>query len=374
MQENNSNDSVINRENKLRRKKKIRMLKITVGILGALLAVSVVLIMILCIRNGILREEASRLDAYKDQFKQDQIEIGELKERLKVYMNSDDVYQQLEDLQKENKELKERLGITEEPTEKPTEAPTETPTEKSTEAPTEKPTEGKSGEIPVLVEDPIIPANGKVAYLTFDDGPSEYTPQLLEILAKYNVKATFFVNWKPKYKEYYKMILDAGHALGNHSYDHEWSGCYSSVEGFIEEITKLEDLVYAETGYKMNIMRFPGGTDNHINRKYNDNDPYLTTRCVIASQELGYTRFDWNVESRDADGKTYTAQQIVNFVVQGSKNRQNAVILMHDAPSKKSTREALEDIILGLQELGFTFDKLSPEAPTCRFNPWTVIQ
>ena len=109
----------------------------------------------------------------------------------------------------------------------------------------------------------------KVAYLTFDDGVSKYTNEILDILARYNVKATFFPNWKGNSDEKYKRIYDEGHAIGNHTYSHEYADVYTSRDGFISEVTRLNEKIRQATGYTPVIFRFPGGSNNTVHRNYN---------------------------------------------------------------------------------------------------------
>ena len=117
-----------------------------------------------------------------------------------------------------------------------------------------------------------IQINRKIAYLTFDDGPSINTGKILDILKRYDIKATFFVVGRSddNSKNLYKRIVKEGHAIGNHTYSHEYKTLYSSEENFLSDFKKLEHHIYDITGIKMDIMRFPGGSNTIIPNKYSD--------------------------------------------------------------------------------------------------------
>ncbi|MBR4623107.1 MAG: polysaccharide deacetylase family protein [Clostridia bacterium] len=209
----------------------------------------------------------------------------------------------------------------------------------------------------------------KIAYLTFDDGVSKNTPELLDMLDKYGVKATFFPNWKAGYKDYYKLILEKGHALGNHTATHEWESVYSTLEGFKKEVKTLEDNVYEVTGFRPTLFRFPGGTNNTKNFKYNGKNTQFIPAAIDWLTSQGYSYFDWNVSSGDAEGVKYTPDQIAEHVLSGAKGKQTAIILMHDAVSKHTTIEALPKIIEGLKAQGFTFKVLTKDSKQIHFKP-----
>lgn len=202
------------------------------------------------------------------------------------------------------------------------------------------------------------PTGGKVAYLTFDDGPSDNTLEVLKILRDEKVPATFFVNGKEgKYEKYYKYIVDEGHVIGNHTYTHNYSKIYSNVDTFMQDFTKLENHVTKHAGSISSLVRFPGGSNNTVSKKHGS--PTIMSDIAAELERLGYKFFDWNVDSKDASGNRVPASSITRNVLDGSKKVNQAVILMHDSQSKKTTVEALPDIIRGLKEQGFEFDKLN---------------
>lgn len=176
--------------------------------------------------------------------------------------------------------------------------------------------------------------------LTFDDGPSMYTDQILDILKEYNVKATFFVVAKGKepYEEAYRRILAEGHTLGMHSYSHVYRDIYSSKEAFIGDLNMLQEYLHDVTGVYSQIYRFPGGSGNHAGavdiRELTD---YLA--------EIDVKYYDWNISSGDATGRKLSSDQIIANCTNGLENYGTAIILLHDAADKKSTVEALPGLI-----------------------------
>lgn len=177
-------------------------------------------------------------------------------------------------------------------------------------------------------------------YLTFDDGPSSQTGKILDILAEYDVKATFFVNGKTdeKSKAAYQRIVEEGHTLAMHSYSHEYREIYTSVEGFAADFTKLQEYLYEVTGVWSRYTRFPGGSSNSVSE--------LDMREFITwLDEQGITYFDWNISSGDAAPGGISAEQIVQNCTQKLERHQTAIILLHDAAGKKTTAEALPEVI-----------------------------
>ncbi len=177
-------------------------------------------------------------------------------------------------------------------------------------------------------------------YLTFDDGPSAYTDDILDILNEYGVKATFFVVGKDSETdiELYKRIVDEGHTLGMHSYSHVYSDIYASEESFTQDLDRITTLLTEATGEEPKFYRFPGGSSNTVSRL----DMH---RFIDIVEDKGLTYFDWNVSSGDATKELLSAQQIQANAVSGIQNRETTVILMHDSLSKPTTVQALPGII-----------------------------
>ncbi|MGH4139682.1 polysaccharide deacetylase family protein [Clostridium sp.] len=210
-------------------------------------------------------------------------------------------------------------------------------------------------------------ANTKIAYLTFDDGPSENTVEILKILKQYDVKATFFVNGHTNYSYLYKQISDDGHVLGNHTYSHDYNKIYSSASNFKMDIVKLDEYLTAITGKQpSHILRYPGGSNNTISHNYGGNE--IMNRVIKEMNATDYKYFDWNVDSTDASTYCQDKNKIVQAVLNESSQTKHAVILMHDLTPKITTVQALPEIIVGLKNQGFIFDVLSKNAYAPQFT------
>lgn len=200
----------------------------------------------------------------------------------------------------------------------------------------------------------IIPhqKGDKVAYLTFDDGPSNLTPEVLKILADNDVKATFFVIGRTdaQSKKWMKDIVDQGHTIGMHTYSHNYKQIYASPTAFFTDMSKLNDLIVEATGVKPQVMRFAGGSVNSYNK---------TIARPVANEltRRGYTYYDWNVSAGDAE-KGATAQSIYQNTVNEALQYEKAIILFHDASTKQNTVKELPKIIETLKKNGYRFDKL----------------
>lgn len=199
--------------------------------------------------------------------------------------------------------------------------------------------------------------NGKIIYLTFDDGPNSNTKKILEILDKYQVKATFFVtNQFSNYQYLIEDIYKKGHAIGIHTYSHNYKKIYKSEEAFFEDLYKIDEIIYKYTNTHTKLTRFPGGSSNTIS-KFNKG---IITRLSKQLQEKGYVYFDWNVDSKDTS--TTNSQKIANNVINGIKNKSKSVVLMHDI--KPANGQALEKIITYALSNGYTFLPLDESSPT----------
>lgn len=210
-----------------------------------------------------------------------------------------------------------------------------------------------------LPQQPLTPNNGpKTVYLTFDDGPSQYTSQILTILDSYGVKATFFVRDGGKYNYLMKDMVEQGHAIGLHTYSHNYKSIYASDEAYLSDLQKISDLVFQKTGIETKIMRFPGGSSNSVSKKYSTG---IMTRMTQKVTEMGYTYFDWNCSNGDADGAKTVGKQL-KFCSDYSKSANTIIVLMHD--TQKTTMEALPKIIEYYHSQGMTFGVLTTSSPT----------
>ena len=196
-----------------------------------------------------------------------------------------------------------------------------------------------------------------IVYLTFDDGPSDNTLKILDILKESGVTATFFVKGTSKI-EYVKNIADAGHAVGLHTDTHDYKELYASDEAYFDDLTRVGNKVKDILGYVPNIIRFPGGSSNTTSKKYNEG---IMTRLVSAVEEKGYSYFDWNCDSGDANGNHIPASTLLENVKKQTGNQQRVVLLMHDSGVKDTTVEALPQIIQFYKDKGYHFGKLSAD-------------
>lgn len=209
---------------------------------------------------------------------------------------------------------------------------------------------------PIINEETDTPGNGKIVYLTFDDGPGGYTKQFLDILDKYNAKATFFVtNQFPNYQWLIGEEARRGHTVAVHSLTHNWN-IYNSVDAFKNDFNAINNIIEQQTGKKSNIFRFPGGSSNTVSRGHQRG--IMTTLSQLMQSE-GYQYFDWNVDSYDAGGANST--QIYNNVIKGIKKTSKPVILMHDI--KKTTLNALDDMLRYMTNNGYKFGTLDINGP-----------
>lgn len=226
-----------------------------------------------------------------------------------------------------------------------------------------KASEQRTVTVEAVARPEVVVPDGKVIYLTFDDGPSDYTQKLLEVLKKYEVKATFFVVNTSRMDLLDDIAAD-GHALGIHSKTHRYNMIYANEDAFFEDLYAMQDLIQQHTGIKTMLMRFPGGSSNGVSLRYNQG---IMTRLVKAVQDQGFRYFDWNISSRDAEGAT-TKEEVVESVINSiQKNKSSySVVLQHDIA--EFSVDAVEEIILWGLENGYTFLPLAMDSPICHHN------
>lgn len=206
--------------------------------------------------------------------------------------------------------------------------------------------------------DNVVNPGDKVVYLTFDDGPGPYTQELLNVLDRYNVKATFFVtNGKPDYQNLIAEEASRGHTVAIHSASHDYSRIYQSVDAYFDDLNEMNNIIFTQTGKYADIIRFPGGSSNTVSRSYCEG---IMSQLVCAVEAKGFRYCDWNVSSGDA-GSANTASQVICNVINGIKGRNISIVLQHDI--KKFSVDAVEEIIQwGLSE-GYTFLPITSTTP-----------
>lgn len=196
-------------------------------------------------------------------------------------------------------------------------------------------------------------SKAKTAYLTFDDGPSDNTDTILQTLQEEGVKATFFVIGHSDEKELGRMrrIVQEGHTIGMHSYSHSYKKIYASVEAFLEDMYQVFKLIRDTTGVTPTCFRFPGGSINGYNKAvYKDIKAEMMRR--------GFVPYDWNVSSGDAGSDGYPPEQLIQNVLGGISGKTRAIVLMHDSAAKKTTAQAVRQMIEGIRDKGFSLEPL----------------
>ncbi len=177
-------------------------------------------------------------------------------------------------------------------------------------------------------------------YLTFDDGPSKHTEKILDVLDEYGVKATFFVVGREgeENAERLRMIYERGHSIGMHSYSHDYSEIYESVEAFRADFLKSKQYIYDATGVETIHYRFPGGSSNALSD--------LSMQVFIDFlEEQGMEYYDWNVSSGDGSSILLPVEMIVDNCTAKLSRYETSIVLMHDSASKTTTLEALPEIL-----------------------------
>ena len=200
----------------------------------------------------------------------------------------------------------------------------------------------------------IYNSDEKIAFLTFDDGPSKnITPKILDILKEENVKATFFVVGKhiKEYPEITKRAFNEGHFIANHGYSHNNSKLYATSQSFIDEITKTDIAIGEAIGlpdYCSHLFRFPNGFMASMYKKQK-------VEALSILEKLNYTYLDWNCLNNDSMEKLSSTQLLSNLK-KSVKNKSVLVILMHDTNDVSNSSLALKDSITYLKSQGYIFD------------------
>ena len=198
--------------------------------------------------------------------------------------------------------------------------------------------------------------NGKI-YLTFDDGSSYLTNQILDILKEENIKATFFV---VSVNSITKRAYDEGHAIALHSNTHNYSYIYSSVDNYFNDLNSISNQVYNLIGLRSKIIRFPGGSSNNICKNYRSG---IMTELTGEVLNRGYIYFDWNIDSNDAGSDIYNSNNIYYNVVNNLSHDKTNVVLMHDSAGHEATVNALRNIISYGKTYGYSFDVITADTP-----------
>ncbi len=195
----------------------------------------------------------------------------------------------------------------------------------------------------------------KVVYLTFSDGPSERTDEILAILAEKDVKATFFVVGCNEEGDEQRLrnIAAQGHTIGMHSYTHDYAAIYASMESFLGDFYQNFQEILNATGVAPTVFRLPGGSINIYNAA-------VYRKLIGEMVRRDFVPFDANVSTEDVDSQN-TAEKLVENVLRDMSGLTRGVVQLHDSVSKTSTVEALPTIIDRLREQGYSFMAITPE-------------
>ena len=193
----------------------------------------------------------------------------------------------------------------------------------------------------------------KVAYLTFDDGPSNNTHEILDILKKYNIKATFFVlgSQVEVFPETTNRIYNEGHYIANHGYSHKYSNIYQSPEQVLNEFNQCNQIVASTINvpeYNSHLFRFPGGS---VGGKYAE----LKSQAIALLDQNNILHIDWNSLTGDSEKTNPTEEYLMNNLQKTTEGKNSLVVLMHDAQAKHITVETLPKVIEYLIQQGYTF-------------------
>lgn len=201
--------------------------------------------------------------------------------------------------------------------------------------------------------------------LTFDDGPSKTTPDVLSALNAAGVHATFFVvatGYNEKYLPLLTEAVSAGHQIALHSASHEYSDIYRNSDAYWEDIALLKERIapYVDAE-SIRYLRFPGGSTNTVSRRYGGKG--LMKQLKAEVEQKGWHWVDWNVCAEDAVGGHPSAGTIYRNVVHETGQQTNCIVLMHDSATTRTTAEALPDIIRWYADNGYTFLTVAEALP-----------
>lgn len=313
-------------------------------------------------KSSQISDAQRKLDDYSSQLKQNKEKIKNAEEELKnKQAEIDSAKAENEELKKQNTELTAKKSVASETSKTITVAASKKPAQNM---PNHAQIE-RTNKLIISMSLPKVdiqpPKNG-ICYLTFDDGPSNtVTPRILDILAKYNIKATFFVTGTGNLSLLPRIAAE-GHTIGLHTNTHNCyvkndTNIYYSIENYLLDLKAVSDKVESIVGKKSSIIRFPGGSSNNVSKIC----PGIMTNLSKLLPDMGYSYFDWNVLSGDANANNVPAKRIINNVLSQASNKQSICVLMHDTDAKSTTADALEQIIIGLSGMGFHFESLTPE-------------
>lgn len=212
----------------------------------------------------------------------------------------------------------------------------------------------------------FIIAEEQTVYLTFDDGPSSVTDEVLEVLDAYGVKATFFVVGSnlesSENAERLKKIVESGHSVGIHTYSHSYSEIYASVDAYLEDFYRTWELIVEITGVEPTIFRFPGGSINAYNGT-------IYQEIISEMTRRGFVYYDWNLSAGDDTLGTSSldTETIVNNATR-NLGYHSIFLLFNDSGSKSTSVQALPEVIEYYLESGYSIEPLTNDIAPVIFN------
>lgn len=336
-----------------------------------LIIVPTVMCIILAVDNGKKSAEIDRLHSCIDELSQSSASKAE----SSSVTNSTDEPSSSESVSKEETSAtSSEISSLPETTESQVSVPEQTTSGQTTTAETtsEKPDSQMPSSVPVTDYTELYPElyadkyegeyedSENTVYLTFDDGPSVLTANLLYYLRQENVKATFFV--VPERTELcysmLKEISDAGHSIGIHSASHDYEKIYASVDAFLDDYNEAYQMIVEATGKAPEIYRFPGGSINDYNSDTRD-------EIIEEMSRRGFTYFDWNVDSNDWQGIGWT--ELYTDTLKYAEELTTPVILFHNTGDRDNTILVIEDVIKALKNKGYKFGCLSQKTKPVQF-------
>lgn len=206
-------------------------------------------------------------------------------------------------------------------------------------------------------------AGDKVVYLTFDDGPWSGTPQVLDLLDEYDVKATFFVTAQffdneDDLVKAIKQLHDRGHAVAVHTYSHEYHDIYNSVDDYLQDYKKMDDIIVKAIGERSHVFRFPGGSNNVYGKSIRED-------LIREMNSRGLVYHDWNAYDGGCDG--YSESNMISSAVEECTSQDKSILLMHDTKAQSFILDTLPSIISQIKEAGYRFDVLDGTVKPIQF-------
>ena len=196
----------------------------------------------------------------------------------------------------------------------------------------------------------------KVVYLTFDDGPSAVTADILDYLAQEEVPATFFVIGidTERGRGLLRRMVEEGHSVGLHSYSHVYSEIYASPDAFFADQQKLRTFLKGTIGYTPSIFRFPGGSSNTVAEEW------VLAGIRQRAGEEGLTWFDWNAVAEDSGPTASPPGEMADNIIRSGGEKDRILILMHDNSIRTTAVDCLRIIVPYYKEKGYRFEALTP--------------